>query len=314
MLRWSALGLLLLAGCQGTPREAFCREVSRAECEAGKRCGTLSQSLDCNKPLESFDCLFQYGAGIDAGTLEYDPSAGAKCIEDVRASTQCYGGRFVVPSCRSVVVGDGKEGEACGTCAAGLGCVRNSPTECGVCTPLSDAMLIPSKRGEPCVSPALDGMGCELDSWCGAGDGGTVCLPRAALGESCATNECVVNGWCKEGTCAPLTAFGQSCVEERCEGGLTCVAGTCAQPLGIGVGCTVHTECASNLCLDGSCAVGRALKSPCSDEAPCQPGLHCVNAVCAPLPKHGEACDGQCAPLGQCIDGVCFDPTLQVCR
>ena len=314
MSRWSALSLLLFAACEGMPKESFCREVSRAECEAEKRCGLLSQSVDCGKPRQSYDCLFQYGAAIDAGTLEYDPKAGQKCVDEVRASTQCIGGRFVIPSCRSVLVGEGKEGEGCGTCGAGLGCVRNVATDCGVCTRLSESTLIPSKRGEPCVSPLVDGMGCELDSWCGAADGGYVCLPRAALGEDCSLSTCAVGAWCKEGVCTPLTAFGQSCSDARCEAGLTCVDGRCDMPLGVGVGCASNSECASALCLDGSCAVGRALKSACSEEAPCQPGLHCVEGICGELPKHGEACSGQCAALGQCINGVCFDGTLQVCR
>ncbi|PZR15530.1 MAG: hypothetical protein DI536_08760 [Archangium gephyra] len=314
MSRWSALSLVLLAGCEGLPAESYCREVTRAECEASKRCGLLSQSVDCARPLVSYDCLFQYRAALDAGTLEYDPKAGQKCVDDVRASTQCIGGRFVIPSCRDVLVGQGAEGEPCGTCGAGLACVRNSTTDCGVCTRVDTPTLIPSKRGEPCVSPQVDGIGCELDSWCGAADGGSVCLPRAALGEGCMTSTCVLGAWCKEGVCAPLTAFGQACSDASCEGGLTCVDGTCDMPLGVGVGCSANSECASGLCLDGTCAVGRPLKSPCSEEAPCQPGLHCVEGTCAPLPVHGEACSGQCGALGQCIDGVCFDATLQVCR
>lgn len=213
-------------------------------------------------------------------------------------------------SCFDVSAGNAKEGEVCGQCAAGLRCVSMSTDACGgICTKVTPQGQKLPKRGEPCTSPVVDGAGCEIDSWCDA----QVCVARAAVGERCGANQCVVTANCVEGTCVAKPEVGDACDAQACNMGLACIDGVCVTRLGVGVACSVNDQCVSQLCIDGSCSVGRAEKSPCDDVAVCQPGLHCVNSKCEALPGHGGACDGVCAGFGRCIDGTCFDATLQVC-
>lgn len=309
MSRASVFTALVFTACEPSVAfERYCAELTNAQCLAAQRCGTLSRSIDCGKPyVVTGDCLGPYQEAFVARTLRYDGVNAKKCVDATReASCSSVG---VPERCWSVAVGTGKEGEPCGTCGEGLYCLRAGAASCGTCAvrePEPQRML--PKRGEACTSPLADGEGCVADSWCQS----NVCVARAEVGEACGV--CVLGASCLDGVCVADAEAGESCVERRCFNGLSCIDGTCVVRTPIGAFCAQDAECVSLRCLDGLCAVGRAAGSACDERAPCQPELHCVDARCAPLPAHGGACSGVCAGLGSCVEGVCVDPTLQVCR
>ncbi len=109
---------------------------------------------------------------------------------------------------------------------------------------------------------------------------------------------------------------------EPCTLGIECADGDCFYPDG---GCE-YACCAGEV--GGTCdreppvAPDAQLGESCNpvDNVWCGPGLYCTthvsteDGICAPLPKHGEPCDGYCAELGDNCDSttrLCEDASVR---
>lgn len=316
---WGLAGVLFV-GCAGGGMsiERYCDELAVARCEEGKRCGYLSRSADCSGDAFLVDCLSYARSGLAAGTLKYDALAAQTCLDDISIDTTCGSGlsRLVTPvSCQNVVTGTGKEGEACGTCAAGLACVR-STDDCGICQRVTPPTIVSLPGvGEHCDSPAGDGAGCKPDAWCGGNsDAGTVCVPSATVGESCMNAPCVRGASCVDSVCVAKADLGASCGAAGCLGGLVCINEVCAPQRKLGAACGSPAECWSSMCIDGLCSRGRQVGQACQLDAPCQFELMCTDGTCVKRPGNGEACVDLCAGSAFCNEGTCVDFTVQVCR
>ncbi|MEW5853662.1 MAG: hypothetical protein AB2A00_33105 [Myxococcota bacterium] len=159
--------------------------------------------------------------------------------------------------------------------------------------------------GQPCVT-VRDG--CQIDGRleCSATRMSTVCVPLqgsscnacGSAGQTCASAtdccsgmECT-QGICQQPQCQPRTCqqMGATCgvVDDGCGQVLDC--GTCRA----GEMCGAARQCVVVMCGGPG--------QPCSAQAPCAPGLACINGVC----MDGGACtpDGaQCDPNRPCCNG-----------
>ncbi len=181
--------------------------------------------------------------------------------------------------CAAVFEGQVELGGACHVgeeCRSGSCLVRNcNPRSC--CTGACVApQLVFAEIGEPCAD------GCVEGAYCGAG--GT-CVPLEPAGGRCQSDYvCGYGLRCDEGTCADTPGRGEPCTD-----------GTCENAFGD------RCDLTSATCVRLSPAAGR-----CLGDYDCQRPLQCGSTGrCEHAPRIGQACIGECAPGGFCLQGTC---------
>ena len=222
---------LFAVGCSGSiDQKDFCQEYSKALCETSVKCCT-SQSLDeasCETGWKSF-CDRGILPAIEAKKTEYDPSAAADCVNDVRdQQNECKAPSDdeVTASCKKALKGTIPEGGDCTefilSCAEGLTCrlhISNDTTT-GTC-------VKPVAEGGDCSNASCDdGLFCASDD---------TCKKAAAIGEACSgAVQCVRGAYCTQdsNTCAAQKDEGASCGSAfECKS-FSCTNGTCTAESG----------------------------------------------------------------------------------
>ena len=177
---------------------------------------------------------------------EYDATAGASCIEAIRAARNdadfCNSFGNAEPCGRVFAVNDVFELRLMGApCVESSGCTPEGP-------------------GFTLVADCVDGAYC--DSTTGA------CEPRPAVGEKCSAldDPCEASAYCsaKTGTCQTPVGVGGDCSGSTgaCDASGYCDTTTakiadwrCKTKLAVGAACTSGRQCQSEFCTDGACIV-----------------------------------------------------------
>lgn len=301
-MRWASV-LIWFAGCT-VAVEDYGRAMGQAKCEREQRCGWLVSSVDCTRPGYWSDTPPELSA-LAAGQVGYSASSAAACIERHRAAS-CGANVSEFEECRSVFPGKLVEGAACGfpfdACEPGLLCADRNGISCGTCLPTTPQGGTPAPS-HPC------GRGLRR----GISDGGVFCIPRATVGEACASpDDCLERLWCIRlnamlvGTCEEsnigpardggtetslIGTEGQQCsniIDYRmygtvqCREGLHCVNERCAQLSDFEETCAADDDCVSKHCVDEACAAPRGAGATCTAQN-CGGSNECVNGVCTPF-------------------------------
>jgi len=222
---------------------------------------------------------------------------GIECTDDVCKSGKCAHD-VTVGTCLIDSVcwtdGDLSPESACRGCDAGQ----------------SQSAWLPANEGMPCD----DGKWCWVDEVCTSGE-------CAGNKKDCGDDDCN-KGWCMEEQQECVTApkaDGGPCDDlDACTLAEGCLAGKC-----VGVEKDCSELVAETPCFDGKCiaddpvqpgkcaAVKRETGSPCDDGLGCTTDTTCdAGGVCG----GGNAltpdfCTGQLALSGQCVKGLCVEPT-----
>lgn len=309
-------------GGGGVAVEDLDDEVVDAQCESLVSCGLLESVDDCRALIAGDIDLGDLLAGVEDGSIEYDGSAAADCLDDLAGA-----------SCDPSVEDNRTDNPACdaaftGTLADGADCYINEQCQSGNCVAQGTCT-------EQCCLGACEAA--EVD---------------AGIGESCAQVNCADGGYCADGTCVALVGQGTDCTnDDMCDYGLLCLAlndgpRQCNPPPGQG-----------DPCVGGESCPIQGLQCSFADGT-CQPVLHAGDTcdpqndlcsffvgscdaetmTCTPWPVAGEACPnficgggawcdfdfetqmGQCmAPIAnggactgdnQCESGNCDDMTM----
>ncbi|RLD03044.1 MAG: hypothetical protein DRI65_13735 [Chloroflexota bacterium] len=292
----------------GTSVEAFQSAYGAAYCEMFVKCESFFSVGALRVPYQGYSChpgapraWDETNAALAAGTIVYDATAAARCLEWFAAS-DCEGLFLELgDACGDVWVPTIPPGGSCATqkeCIDGR-CITDA--ECpGTCVAYGGV-------GAPCGGALL----CQSGLRC-TGDG---CRERGGLGTGCAVDpECSPELVCQGGVCAARPGAGETCSPTTstspCAGSLvcapstsTCVVGgmegdSCAStPCAISVRCDEATDtCVRAVLPGGTCTV----------DVECPATFFCGSGVCAPLPVPGEAC--VTAPFcarGACDSGAC---------
>jgi hypothetical protein len=106
-------------------------------------------------------------------------------------------------------------------------------------------------------------------------------------------------------------AFAAQCASSACAFDQGKACGRCVdeKPKKQGESCVVGYECDRGMtCIDQVCAPFKRFGEAC-EVLGCARGLQCANGKCVPYAKVGEACEDypglSCAPEGKCVAGVC---------
>ena len=215
-------------------------------------------------------------------------AAGAACDLDA----QCRSGRCSSAATACGVCVDLKSpGEACGTTAV---CAYGSNCEGAVCVAWGNG------PGASCQAPK-GASNCRSGLHCPNG----TCVPRHAVGESCAGEvlsfeSCVEGAVCNASVCRAIVTVhaGEACdAAALCEEGTFCTDSHCRAPqLGVGPGGTCGIDvCSPGLaCNYGACVTAVPAGGACSFTAPCAAGLICFadasGSRCGAPPTEGGAC------------------------
>lgn len=191
--------------------------------------------------------------------------------------------------------------DALDSCLAPYFCVQQK------CAPLNLACA-PASAGQGCAYLRVcdDSSRCDLTTF--------TCKARAAIGETCTTDDGCKAGYCSGGKCAALLASGASCASEvECASGLHCVTGKCAPgPAGDpcdrydGPFCPDGYFCDHDVCAAGTAGQGQS----CSSTGPgCVAGFGCVSGMCATRKPLGATCN---YTNEACVSGIC-DSSYNLC-
>lgn len=359
------IGVFGVAGCGGNstvPLDSVGDEFVGALCDQVRHCpdmwgedlglvvnlferGTDGASCeDLLSGIPAFGRTPAEAAGVDAGTIDYDPAQARRCVRAMVADCIPFGRLEAVEECQGIFTG---------TLEAGADCQATSE-----CQPSTYCALTSSCSGE-CTAQVGVGQGCLVSDQCRSGscefDGlERICVEYtitrgANLGEACGNVDddgstrtfavCADGLYCREtpagGVCAePVEAGGDCQTNEVCEVGYFCAGGVCrtvtfADSVGDACGEATYTLCDATQGLacdpdtERCVSVGDgSVGSPCTYEDDeflsyfaCDDGLYCNNQadvpVCARRLEVGEGCDfdGQCE-TGYCVSGECSEPTL----
>lgn len=305
MWKFAVLISLGLAACLVPALDAFDQEKTR-DCNTEHPClsGFACVESHC-QPEEGTAC--QPGSTAACGLEIGECQRGVRSCGDEGTYGPCMGA-----SLPSTEVCNGKDDD---------------------CNGSTDEQLSCGDGGDPCAACATAGRTC-VDGTCGSClEGyfaeGTQCLPKRALGESCAENTHCGSGFCADGSCCDQACTGpcercdvtrgtcspaedgnagepvctpylcdgagrvcptQCAKNEDCAAGVLCVNNRCGDKLPLGAACTVSGQCSSGHCVDGNCCGDAACDNP---SGPCyQTAGTCSNGACSYTPKPaGTSCD-----------------------
>lgn len=263
---------------------------------------------------------------IEAGTVSYDASIAATCLNDVSglACADLFTDENPFQAC-GIFTGKVAPGAECFNeweCAGG-GAVCEKPTSCdngGVCC--AGLCRAPSPTGGMCSS----GQGCMPGDHCASGT-----CRSGAVGSPCnGSYDCDDQLWCNAGMCAADFASGGNCInDDQCPSPEVCVGtglmppqGKCGRVDTVGAPCEGGAgSCYEGLyCLQpqatvlGTCQPTPALGESCAASNYCGQFLFCNAAsVCEDLAGSGEPCGGagsvQCNPGLFCTNQLSGNPT-----
>lgn len=306
----------------------------------------VSQGIPCEQyflPFLADSVLAPILQSVNDGVITYDPSAGAACVKSIFDAANsdppaCANFDKLVESCKSAFGGLSQVNQPCDhrfECDTGMYCdLASCPT--ATCKELGAV-------GSTCVTNAacnpVEDLYCKIPSGQTTGTCEKYIMSDAACGLG---DTCQPGTYCLESKCAriaklftldePQTCYSNSLL---CNPGLACEfnnlpflsAGTCkaaknpAQACHIALPeeCPTGHYCTSSLLNEqGTCQILPAETETCAKSGvqtiglrgPCQPGLACVNDVCAPYATLGQPCSGhaQCYS-GACVQSKCVPPT-----
>ncbi|WP_257463186.1 hypothetical protein [Archangium lipolyticum] len=236
----SSVVVLWASGCSNTlEQEDFCTEYAKATCETSVKCCT-SRSLDLASCQSGWKALCErlIIAGIEAKKSNYDASAAAECMGDIRArQDECKMSQDTDGSCNRAITGTISEGGDCkdfpSSCAQGLTCylrVSNETTK-GTCVKRAG-------EGQICAdAPCETGFYCDYST--------QLCKREAALGADCSNTRCSRDAYCDSETkkCMELKDVGAACGSSSQCKSFQCTSGTCTANDSAATGfCFVPTE------------------------------------------------------------------------
>jgi hypothetical protein len=316
-MRWLVVfGLLAACGdnIAAIPYDQYAAARRQADCDRLVRCGVFANAAACAAysyplPDDNLD------AAIQAGRVQYNAVAAARCIDAITTMT-CDAGtaeaRLLPDSCDKIFTGTAASGAACAfdsECES-RHCEQDAcdPSMCCRGTCVGDG---PSTAGGPCRADpdCVEGTACDLDH---------VCHALAKAGESCYRDaQCEYGLGCvtqtNPGVCRPLASTGDACPFGRCAWiGDRCDPNAGCTPYGVaGDACAADSECSPAGFCDtsaGRCAdlpdVGMPCMLRCAGEAWCDVTSH----VCMARLEMNAPCstDNQCV-TGYCAEGAVYD-------
>ncbi len=331
-------------GCRrGAALESLPEQQADAVCDTletcyGEHADALFAGVDCRATLSEGardTTVAVWQILIDRGSITYDASLGAQCVQELR-NLRCDLPILPVPeACRTMFVGTVLEGDRCSideecdgdAYCGGAGC--------------------PATAGR-CMQRLGNGAACTTNNECRTGllcERGACGLPTGVSGGSCggttgvgcpADEYCLRGGGLTPGTCTPLNEVyvrqeGESCNETvgYCAPNLSCAVQTfvpsvaeCVARVGSGEPCF---QASPSMCPEGQFCDGidiatgdsRGTCAPLPEEgdacpaALCARGLHCFRETCVALLELGESCaeNAECYSLN-CDGGECVEPLV----
>ena len=287
-------------------------------CRYLARCHLVEDEATClDLEVGSFHVDVNRRRALDAGKLEFDEGAAARCIESLGAVSCDLTSRsyrsFSSDDCEVVwrgTVGGAGECSFDDECTSGRCDVPVCEEACCLGTCAGDSPAERRAVGETCDATSE----CVADAWCD-NTSAHVCVALKTTGEACrGSEECRFGMGCAATPvlqCGALPAEGRSCDGEQCRDvGLFCNAARKCQRVGlVGDPCLNSTECSylyscgtSHRCERGprigdSCDVNpmcsepgsfcdatRICKGPQPDGAPCTTFSECDSNYCAGAP------------------------------
>ena len=346
MIRWHWLlgaGALLLVApsCQrdkqGDPGELtidrFLNGYGSIFCSRLVNCKMAEESFmePCVSYLTRSAHLSRMKAAIADGIMSYDPAIAEECLAALRAANEVPAAcikesdsspvactRLLTPNPMDTGAPCFTYSQACKNpddACAGPRCNQTCQPSGGLGQPCGahgcDAGLYCDWRTEICAAQVPDGAPCTDFGSCGSSSYcepfAHVCVPRAAVGEACASKACVPTAYCDaSNTCVDRKASGDRCsMVLQCQEGLSCIAERCAVPVGEGEACAISTDCERPFGCDAvlrTCQAHRAVTQEgeactgsvlsCQWDRDSEPEFRCDGA--APNPDGGVGTMGVC--------------------
>jgi hypothetical protein len=185
-------------------------------CDLAVRCGAFPDKATCI--AASTGNTAQLTADVNAGTVKYDGSAEADClnaISNLGCSTTTLLSTPEPQSCKDAVEGTIADG---GACTSNEQCISQSCHLTGSCMGTCDPTQHVVAAGADCSQGSNNV--CNDASWCqpGMSSGSGTCAARTASGTSCMGDSCVHGTTCVfdfthqpiMGTCGTLPTTGAS--------------------------------------------------------------------------------------------------------
>lgn len=287
---------------EAKPSEEFAAAYTEAVCSFAVRCGVMPDQSSCTRWPELKATRDRLVAAMEAGRIRYDPAAGERCFD-----------RY-----------------------ANLPCLNGSPTEpalAGLCERMFEGLV-------PVGGACFHSRDCDVNGNCretvparGCSPAEGICRtynnpPRPQPGRCRNDRDCTHETFCRldrgdpaspEGTCEARRRTGEPCLGAECAAGNACIfliasGATCVAAAADGQPCVADCLTLGSLCIDHVCRprskVGEACALLASTPGPstCWDYLACIGGICRRRPEVGEACSAADGPPcfgGQCVDGVC---------
>jgi hypothetical protein len=333
------------------PLSGLAEAITTTSCQLFSNCygpavEVVSQGTPCEQyflPFLQDSVLAPIVQSVNAGTITYDPSAGAACVQGIYDAAiadppACANFDKLVESCKSAFGGLSQVNQPCDhrfECATGMYC---DLAGCPAATCKELGAVGSTCATNAACNPVLD-LYCKIPS----GQPTGTCEKYVISGATCGLGDtCEPGTYCLEGKCARIAKLftlddTQTCYSNSllCNPGLACEfnglpflsGGTCknaktpAQACHIALPeeCPTGHYCTSSLLNEqGTCQILPTDGETCAKSGvqsiglrgPCQPGLACVNDACEPYATLGQACGAhaQCFS-GACVGNVCVPPT-----
>jgi hypothetical protein len=285
------------------------------ECQYQVLCGGAPDMATC---LASLQGVYPWAEAqllkdVSEGTVIFDAAEASACLAALAnpACTATWLGANSKQSsqaCPGVLTGTLPPQSACfldEECAGSAGC-QPTDSSCNPLTRCCAGTCTPQTQPIPLYGAcSTQGLSCVYGAYCGAADGGMVCLPQSdTVGAPCVLdgNQCAFPLHCaypdpdsSVGTCAPPAADGAPC-----DNGPDAVIG-CESLTHF---CNPTTgNCDPVNPAGGSCGVQTAVQ--------CVGWEYCgTGSVCTPWPGPGDACTPAVTP---CLLDLACDPTSDTC-
>ena len=283
-IRLGSMGMaccaLVFAACGGGGSiavEDLGDEVTGAQCANLVSCGLFENTAECEALVGRDIDLGDLIAGVEDGTITYDGDAAADCLDGLSGAScdpSAEENRVDNQACDDAFTGNVVDG---GSCYISEQCQSRRCVVAGSCVE------------QCCVGT------CEATE------------APAAIGQSCANNDCVSNAFCNSSdVCAALIGAGTACTnDDQCAFGLICDAVNdgpllCTTTPGLGDPCAGGESCpiTGQTCdfSDSTCAQVLHVGDACDPQNDlcsfANGGCNPTSMTCDPVPGVGEPCPG----------------------